>query len=54
MYPKLTEIERAHCVGKNGPIGCSRSVLLKLDWFKDKEEILKQAKLSEGYKPFDH
>lgn len=42
--PKLSEIQRAHRVGKYDPTGRPRLIVVKLLQFKDKDEILKQAK----------
>lgn len=48
MDPKLVEIERAHQMGKYTVNGQPRPVIVKLMCYKDKEEILKQAKKLKG------
>lgn len=48
MDPKLIEMERAHRTGKYLANGRPRSVVVKLLRFKDKTEILRQAKQLKG------
>lgn len=48
MDPKLVETEQAHRTGKYTANGRPRPVIVKLLCYKDKEEILKQAKKLKG------